>query len=205
MSTLAQVLANQVNAQRSTGPRTPEGKSVASRNSIKHGLSGKSVLIPGEDPEEFEAHLQEYTALHKPATIDEEFLVKQMAGTMWRIQRLGRFEVAIYEKAPDANPFADPACSAELLTLNRYEKSLESSYFRSIRELRAIRKDQAATIRAEEKKEAAEAKAEKAAGDARVLAQLEAYVRPPTLSQKDREELEKRFAARRTQRNEEGI
>jgi hypothetical protein len=37
------ILANRKNSLRSTGPRTPRGKSTASRNSIKHGLLAREV------------------------------------------------------------------------------------------------------------------------------------------------------------------
>ncbi len=144
-------------------------------------------------------------AFHKPVTIDEDFLVREMVNAMWRIQRLGRFEVAVFEKAPGGNPFSDPALSAELLKLNRYEKSLESSYLRLIRELRASRKDQAAAVREAERKEAAAAKIRKAEGDARVLDELEAFLTPPRIMRKERNDIEERIAAKRTQSGPEGI
>ena len=40
--------ANQRNARRSTGPTSKSGKANASRNAIKHGLSGVLVLTPSE-------------------------------------------------------------------------------------------------------------------------------------------------------------
>ena len=50
MSTAAQTLANQANAQFSTGPQTPEGKAAASRNAATHGLSNSAfTLLPTED------------------------------------------------------------------------------------------------------------------------------------------------------------
>ncbi|MDX2268939.1 MAG: hypothetical protein NW208_12590, partial [Bryobacter sp.] len=39
MSTPQQVLANQANAQLSTGPRTPLGKQKSAQNSTSHGLT----------------------------------------------------------------------------------------------------------------------------------------------------------------------
>ncbi len=48
-SSPARIAANQANALKSTGPRTDEGKAIARRNSLKHGLTGGGVVIPGED------------------------------------------------------------------------------------------------------------------------------------------------------------
>lgn len=42
---------------RSHRPRTSHGKAICSGNSLKHGLACGRVIIPGEDPAEFEALL----------------------------------------------------------------------------------------------------------------------------------------------------
>ena len=39
---------NRQNAQKSTGPRTPEGKARSSRNGTSHGLSGELILTDDE-------------------------------------------------------------------------------------------------------------------------------------------------------------
>ena len=49
----AQQRANELNAQKSTGPRTEEGKAIASRNSLKHGLCAKKRFAPHEDAEAY--------------------------------------------------------------------------------------------------------------------------------------------------------
>ena len=49
MSSTAQAIANIENAKKSTGPRTETGKAVSSHNSMKHGLTAQTVLLPGED------------------------------------------------------------------------------------------------------------------------------------------------------------
>ena len=45
--------ANRQNAQHSTGPVTPEGKAAVRLNALKYGLRARSLLIPGEDPEDY--------------------------------------------------------------------------------------------------------------------------------------------------------
>lgn len=49
-----QLQANRSNALKSTGPRTEAGMSIASKNAIKHGLQATEIVIPGEDPAEFD-------------------------------------------------------------------------------------------------------------------------------------------------------
>ena len=49
MATQAQTNANRVNSQKSTGPKTAEGKAAVAQNALKHGLFGKLAVINGED------------------------------------------------------------------------------------------------------------------------------------------------------------
>jgi hypothetical protein len=49
MTSDKQGAANRRNAQKSTGPKTPEGKAAVRLNAMKHGLLSKDVLLPGED------------------------------------------------------------------------------------------------------------------------------------------------------------
>ena len=49
MATEAQISANRQNAEKSTGPRTDEGKAVVSQNAVKHGLFAIKTVVNGED------------------------------------------------------------------------------------------------------------------------------------------------------------
>ncbi len=78
---------NRANAQRSTGPCTPEGKLASSRNSLKHGLASGEVIIAGEDPAAFEAVLRDLLEEHQPANPTQELLINEMAQSYWLEQR----------------------------------------------------------------------------------------------------------------------
>ena len=50
MASDAQIEANRANAQKSTGPRTAEGKAKVAPNAIKHGLLAEQVVVKDEAP-----------------------------------------------------------------------------------------------------------------------------------------------------------
>ena len=113
MATDAQIKANRLNALRSTGPLTAEGKSISSRNATLHGLSAKNVLIAGENPADFEALRQRLHVEFNPLTTIENFLVDKLSSDLWRLARVPVFEAALYEwtvhqhAEADADPLAD--------------------------------------------------------------------------------------------------
>ena len=86
-----QVAANQANAAKSTGPKTPKGKSVSKMNALKHGILSREVLVRGVFRQESG---QELTSLHqrfwdnlKPEGPLEEMLVDQIVTAHWRLRR----------------------------------------------------------------------------------------------------------------------
>jgi len=61
--------------QRSTGPRSVEGKSVSRFNALQHGADAASPIIPGEDPAEYQQLANEYLQRFAPQTPDEQYHV----------------------------------------------------------------------------------------------------------------------------------
>src|SRR5437763_16742127 len=113
MSSQRQIEANRLNAQKSTGPTTPEGRAAISLNSLKYGLYAETLILPGEDPAAFEALLDRLDAEHEPATPTEEGFVSQIAMATWRRARIQRMEAAYYknkhkEYIPNDDRYRDP-------------------------------------------------------------------------------------------------
>lgn len=113
MASEAQINANKLNAQKSTGPKSPEGKAVSSRNATTHGLTAKAVIIDGENPLVFEAVRDRLFVEFGPETLIEAELVEQLAGILWRLRRAPVFEAALIEwvafrtiKAASTDPLA---------------------------------------------------------------------------------------------------
>ncbi len=99
MSSAAQIAANQANAQLSTGPASPEGKATSSRNALKTGLTGHTVLLPGDDAELYAAKLRRCVEAFAPAGEKETALVQALADTEWGLARVPCLEYGIYALA----------------------------------------------------------------------------------------------------------
>ena len=88
--------ANRRNAQRSTGPRTEDGKAASSRNAVRHGVYGSPVPVPRglfrEDPEHVAAVIEETVATLKPNNAMALTAAHQFAAVNVRLGRLERLE-----------------------------------------------------------------------------------------------------------------
>jgi hypothetical protein len=96
MPTAAQIAANQANAQLSTGPTSETGKAKSSLNAVKTGLTGRTVLLPGDDAALYEAHVSHVIERYQPADDEERNLVQSLADTEWRLLRIPSLEMGIY-------------------------------------------------------------------------------------------------------------
>jgi hypothetical protein len=159
MSTESQTNSNRKNAKKSTGPRTAEGKARSSRNSTVHGLTGKSPILPGEDPADLRDLAAQYRdALHPQGQVEED-LVERMAVATYRLRRLAGIEVGFLDLRLRFKPLpagfnqdgrADPLAWAFLNDhygvldrLGRHESRLQREYTRclaDLQKLQALRK-----------------------------------------------------------------
>jgi hypothetical protein len=95
MATEKQIAANRANALRSTGPRTPDGKAIARRNALAHGLTAEQLMLDGEDPELFDTLREALFDEFAPASPYEEQLTHQVVSLLWRLRRIPAFEAAL--------------------------------------------------------------------------------------------------------------
>src|SRR3977135_3133530 len=117
------------NASHSTGPRTDEGKAIASQNSLKHGLASGTLLIPGEDPAAYEALVADFIAQHQPETPGEEIAITDMAHAWWLKTRA----IALQNRYIE---------NERMLALYlRYQVTHERAYYRALAELRKLKKE----------------------------------------------------------------
>ena len=148
MATPAQILANRANAQKSTGPRSVEGKAASRFNALKHGLDAQSAILPGEDPADYQALADAYDADFHPRTATERFHVDTLIRSDWQKRRLQQVEAELYRTVLAENPEASLAAAllsqspaAKLLArIQRQLAAFERAWYRAHRELRRDRK-----------------------------------------------------------------
>src|SRR3982074_1543776 len=98
MTSQAQIDANRRNAQKSTGPGTPEGRAAVRLNALKHGLTSTVLLLTDEDRHEFDRLCQAFEAEYQPVGPTEEALLKNLVAADWRLGRVRRFETGFFAK-----------------------------------------------------------------------------------------------------------
>ena len=97
MSTQKQIDANRLNAQKSTGPRTEEGKRASSQNAMKSGLDAESQFVLGESRQEFAELQASYFDRFAPTTPEARFQVDNLVRNEWLLRRYHRVEAQLWE------------------------------------------------------------------------------------------------------------
>jgi len=92
MATEAQLLANRRNAQKSTGPRTDEGKAAVSQNALRHGLTASRDVISSESQDQFDLYRDQFLAELDPAGPVESMLAERIVALSWRLKRVGHIQ-----------------------------------------------------------------------------------------------------------------
>jgi len=121
MATQAQIIANRRNAQKSTGPRTPQGKAAVSQNALKHGLSARQNVICSEKQAEFDLHRRRFLDELNPTTPMESMLAERIVSLSWRLKRI----VNIQNQAIDALHARSTTGPLTRLTQSLFSKTLD--------------------------------------------------------------------------------
>jgi hypothetical protein len=94
MATAAQIEANRQNAQKSTGPRTGDGKKQSRRNALNHGCRATRLVMPHEDPSDFEIECHGWKLSIRPRNPTEEFLIERIVSLGVQARRIERAQTA---------------------------------------------------------------------------------------------------------------
>lgn len=151
MASESQIDANCRNSQKSTGPRTEQGKAASRFNALKSGIHAKSQIIPGENADDLEELTTEYQDQFRPATAPERFLVDTLIASEWQLRRLRKAEAQLWQH--EINDAADTFRGLQedcplghvfdrgrdgFSRMQRCIQSAERSYLRALKELNRL-------------------------------------------------------------------
>jgi hypothetical protein len=83
---------NRLNAEKSTGPKTFEGKQRSAMNAFKHGLTGQSLMLQPNEMEAYNRLTAELLSDLKPKTELERQLTQKIIDGHFRLNRLAAVE-----------------------------------------------------------------------------------------------------------------
>jgi hypothetical protein len=145
MATQKQLLANRLNAQKSTGPRSVEGKARASMNALKTGIDARSQTIPGEPISQLEELTDDYYERFCPTTPEQRMLVDTLVDCEWFLRRFRRVEGQMWEnpifEITPAKAFRED--SDHFARLQRRIDSTQRNYRNALHELERLQAEQA--------------------------------------------------------------
>jgi hypothetical protein len=144
MASAKQVAANRQNALKSTGPRNTQNVRF---NALRHGLRAKILVLPDEDPAEFNRLLQDLEAEWQPQTPTEFIQVERMAVNYWKLARADRRE-AFFRLNDMPDRFVDQSF--------KFQQGLERAFDRAQQALERLQRDRCAEAPAEDSPEAPE-------------------------------------------------
>ena len=146
MATIPQIEANRLNAQKSTGPRSAEGKASSRFNALKHGADARALIIPGEDEAGLLNVTREYYEELRPEGVVETELVDTLVRCHWEKRRVPRLEAAAIQALVAKQEDSDHALGAAIVAdafgpnvlqkLFRRAQAANRDWFRAESELR---------------------------------------------------------------------
>ncbi len=78
---------SRLNALKSTGPKTPEGKRRSAFNSVTHAAYVQEFILDGEELSHFQLLMDAHVDSWRPTNPIEETFVFEMVTTLWRFRR----------------------------------------------------------------------------------------------------------------------
>ncbi len=132
----ARLAANRINASKSTGPRTEEGKAASRGNALKHGLAGEGIALPAEDAAEVERRFLEIEAELRPDGAVAHALARRVALLSIRMERCVVHEsAAISDRVRSAEGDFDEARTAEVARLIEDIDADPAAHLRQLRRM----------------------------------------------------------------------
>src|SRR5437868_10180152 len=146
MSSPARQIANSANSQRSTGPRTEQGKARSSQNARTHGLSATQRVISVAERQEFEDLRTQLQAEIKPQGTLQRVIFDELAVSAWNLHRIRRMETELTASRSSAEILENEDLAAKLDRFARHHTRIERSFYHALRELKALQTEAVLTL-----------------------------------------------------------
>ena len=111
-------------SNRSGGPRSDEGKKIASSNSLKTGAYSNTLILPGEDESQFRQIEDQFVRDFYPEDMAEIAMVRDLVVLAWKKIRLENLELRfILARFNESLSYSDKH-ETKFLSSNRVESNL---------------------------------------------------------------------------------
>jgi len=153
VSTQAQINANRRNAQKSTGPRSVEGKAISRMNALQSGIHAESNIISGEDENDLAELTETFYRDYRPETAMERALLDNLIRDTWLLRRFFRIDAemidhaiedALYKKEENQAGKAFIDTSADQIRLQRRIDATRKSQIQTFKELQRLQAERRA-------------------------------------------------------------
>src|SRR5665647_300523 len=158
------------NGAKSAGTKTPEGLQKSSQNSLRHGLTAKTLVLSNESQTKFDELMEAFIRKFQPTDEVELELVTEMVAARWRLRRIWLIQTAALDHQMDrmeaelsekfeviSHPtrlslafttMANQEKSLQLLL--RYETTYSRAFDRALKTLDKMQKPRTESARSEE-------------------------------------------------------
>src|SRR5207245_9468548 len=76
------------NGAKAAGTKTPEGIQKSAMNAVRHGLTGKTLVLCNESQAQFDALTERYIQKFQPQDEVDMELIEDIVAARWRMQRI---------------------------------------------------------------------------------------------------------------------
>jgi hypothetical protein len=89
------------NGAKAAGTKTPEGIQKSAMNAVRHGLTGKTLVLCNESQAQFDALTDRYIQKFQPQDEVDMELIEDLVAARWRLQRVRLMQAAALDLEMD--------------------------------------------------------------------------------------------------------
>jgi hypothetical protein len=135
MATEAQIAANRINAQASTGAATAAGKARSSRNALSSGLFSRGDFVLPDEQAQYAEFCASFQTHLEPEGPIEQTLSAEIIHAAWRMRRCSAVAAGL---TGSLDPMVDPAAAQTQQAVDRARNDAHRAFQRSLSELRRL-------------------------------------------------------------------